>query len=482
MDKIKCPVAAQVDRDPSLPYVVTESSVETYGEFNTRVSSHRAQLSQQGVSENTRVAIMAETSIEYVACLFAIWRIRAVACPISPRLPATQVKEMIALAGCTHVWDPAGKLPSRTPKAVRRLIIEQSNKNETDDRAAEWQPDRPATIIFTSGSSGYPKAAVHSLGNHCFNALGSNENIPVVPGDRWLLSLPLYHVGGLAILFRTAIAGASIVMPDPEDNTADVIGNANVTHVSMVSTQLYRLLAQPDSLPKLDGMKAILMGGSAIPRHLTEHGWQAGLPLYLSYGLTEMCSQVTTSGGEHYYSSGRPLKYREVKIADDSEILVRGETLFLGYIDGGEITPAVDSDGWFHTGDMGEFDPDGNLHVVGRRDNMFISGGENIYPEEIEAALLEIDEVVEAIVVPVKNPEFGYRPVAFVRTEPIRNITADDLPGLSSFKIPIQFYDWPRKYETGGIKLRDVDRQRRRVIKLDRRHFHKLVKDMYEHF
>jgi O-succinylbenzoic acid--CoA ligase len=158
-----------------------------------------------------------------------------------------------------------------------------------------------------------------------------------------------------------------------------------------------------------------------------------------------------------------------MKIAADGEILVRGKTLFMGYLEDGQITSAIDSDGWFHSGDIGYFDDNGSLFVVGRKDNMFISGGENIHPEEIEAALMEIDEVTDAVVVPVKNPEFGYRPVAFVRTEPQREITADDLPGLPSFKIPIKFYDWPRKYETGGIKL-------------DRRHFHKLVKDMYEHF
>ncbi len=469
MDSMKCPIAARVESDPALLYAVTGDKVETYGEFNARISVYCKQLAQQGVIEGTRVAILADTSIEFIGLLFALWRIGAVACPISSKIPATQVREMFALAGCTHVWDPANKLSLPGPKTIQPLTLENLDKGETGHTAAEWQLPHPATIIFTSGSSGYPKAAVHSLANHYFNAVGSNENIPVAPGNRWLLSLPLYHVGGLAIMFRTAVAGASIVIPDPKDDMADMIANFDITHVSMVSTQLYRLLLQHDSVSRLANVKAILMGGSAIPRQLIANGWRIGLPLYLSYGLTEMCSQVTTTAAEHHYSSGKPLKYREVRIAEDGEILVRGETLFLGYVDGTGIPSAADSDGWFHTGDMGEFDADGKLHLIGRTDNMFVSGGENIHPEEIEAALLEIDEVVEAVVVPVKNPEFGYRPVAFVRTEPARQITSDDLPGLSSFKIPIKFYHWPRKYETGGIKL-------------DRRHFHKLVKDMYEHF
>ena len=471
MDNITCPIFARASRNGDDSYLILPARQLTFREFDSRISSLVKTLLEQGVTEGSGVAILAESDEQYVGLLFALWRIGAVACPLSPRLPATQLVEMIDLAQCAFVWTSSEKLPPRSLKHVRRLKLPQQSGESTANANADthWYLDRPSTIVFTSGSSGYPKAAVHSLANHYYSALGSNENITLARGDRWLLSLPLYHVGGLAILFRTAIAEAAVVIPPLEYELSDVVEQSQVTHVSMVSTQLYRLLSQPQSIGKLSSLSAVLLGGSAIPRQYAEDAWARGLPVYLSYGLTEMSSQVCTTGGEHEYSSGKTLQHRELEIADDGEILVRGKTLFLGYLEANEIRLAVDSEGWFHTGDIGSLAPNGNLSVVGRKDNMFVSGGENIHPEEIEAALMAIEEVIEAVVVPVKNPEFGFRPVAFVRTDPARKIVADDLKSLPSFKIPIQFYDWPTKYETGGIKL-------------DRRHFHKLVKDMYRHF
>ena len=297
-------------------------------------------------------------------------------------------------------------------------------------------------MLFTSGSTSEPKAVVHTYGNHYYNAKGSNENIPVRPGDRWLLSLPLYHVSGLGVLFRTMIGGGTVVVPDKKEVLISAIKNYRVTHISLVTTQLYRLLQNSQNIPTLRKLKAILLGGSAIPANLIALAKKYKLPVYISYGLTEMTSQVATSSKP--CSAAKILNYRQLKIAKDGEILVKGKTLFAGYWDGEKLIRPL-KNGWFTTGDLGRMKK-GHLVIFGRKDRMFISGGENIHPEEIERELLRLPQIDQAIVVPQPNVEFGQRPTAFIKgkiTSP--KITSELERTLPRFKIPQTFYAWPAK-------------------------------------
>jgi O-succinylbenzoic acid--CoA ligase len=167
-----------------------------------------------------------------------------------------------------------------------------------------------------------------------------------------------------------------------------------------------------------------------------------------------MASQVTTTSpgaaAEELRTAGRVLPYREVSVSGEGEILVRGETLFAGYVQGGKTGRPAHPGGWFSTGDLGRLDGAGRLRVLGRRDNLFVSGGENVRPEEIEEALLRIPGVEEAVVVPVPDPEFGARPVAFVRLSGGTGDLARALePVLPRFKIPKAFHEWEG---AGGMK------------------------------
>ncbi|MDX1531445.1 MAG: o-succinylbenzoate--CoA ligase, partial [Rhodothermales bacterium] len=327
---------------------------------------------------------------------------------------------------------------------------------------------QPATLVFTSGSTSAPKAALHTAGNHVFSARGSNANLPLGPGDRWLLSLPLYHVGGLAIGFRCFEAGAAVVLPLPGRSVGETITAYAVTHGSLVPTQLRRLLDEDRALPSLRGL---LLGGAAAPAGLVEAAHARGLPVHTTYGSTEMASQVTTTppGADlaALRTSGRLRPHRELRIAADGEILVRGATLFAGYVEGEGVRRPLDGAGWFHTGDLGRLDGEGFLHVLGRKDNLFVSGGENVQPEEVERALTGIDGVAQAVVVPVADAEWGARPVAFVRPakgaalEParLRAALAEHLP---RFKIPDAFYPWPE--DDGRMKPDRAALQRRAAL------------------
>jgi O-succinylbenzoic acid--CoA ligase len=235
----------------------------------------------------------------------------------------------------------------------------------------------------------------------------------------------------------------------------------------MVSTQLYRLLNEGSFL-KPENLQAILLGGSAMPHNILQKSLELGLPVYVSYGLTEMASQVATGRLESLEKGcAKVLPDRELKIDAKGEICVRGKTLFKGYWDGDAVRLPIDEAGWFHTGDLGRVDQEGCLEVLGRKDDMFISGGENIHPQEIESELLKIDSILSAVVVPKEDSEFGQRPVAFIRWEKDAAIHSDDAlreiltKHLPKFKIPVAFYPWPSSPDGEGLKA-----DRRYLMKL----------------
>jgi O-succinylbenzoic acid--CoA ligase len=301
---------------------------------------------------------------------------------------------------------------------------------------------------------------LHSLSNHYYSALGSNRNIPVGPGDRWLLSLPLYHVGGLGIVLRTILGGAAMVLPRSGRPLRDVLTVHGVTHLSLVATQLRRLLKDPPSEAARRRLSAVLVGGGPSEVALMTQACDAGFPVHTTYGLTEMASQVTTTrpgdGKSRLSTSGKVLDYRQVRI-DGGEILVKGETLFKGYVEGDGTNPSRDAEGWFRTGDLGSMDGNGYLTLSGRKDNMFISGGENIHCEEIEACLLSLPGVFQAVVVPVRDDEFGFRPAAFVRFHGKKGVAKDEMIAclekhLPRFKIPVAFFEWPEETGEAGFK------------------------------
>ena len=449
------------------PLIVTADCRLSYHQIQRYVSETIHRLKKQGIEEGERMAILAQNNMAYVILLLAFWRMGVVAVPMSTRWPRKQILQNLRAIEATGIITPKESAPFQTLPEMRHVFMEdliqfQYHPSYEWNREShkQWQ-DRDATIIFTSGSSGKPKAVLHTLGNHIFSALGSNRNIPVEQADRWILSLPLYHVGGLAIIFRVILGGGALVIPVPGSSLEENIRELQVTHVSMVSTQLYRLLRDFGNETNLSGLKVVLIGGGAIPDHLMREGIKRGLPVFKSYGSTEMASQVTTThpndAPEKLFTSGRVLDYRDMQIAEDGEILLKGETLFRGYVEEGAVVKAIDEMGWFHSGDIGCLDEYGHLHVTGRKDNMFISGGENIQPEEIEENLTRIEGVEEAIVVPVKDEEFGFRPAAFLKMahdyqlqhKRIKEFLEDKLP---RFKIPAHFFLWPKEWDQSPLK------------------------------
>ncbi|ASQ91202.1 o-succinylbenzoate--CoA ligase [Prosthecochloris sp. GSB1] len=412
------------------PALVAEDKTISFRELEKETSRIAGALDRQDIRNGKTAALCMPNSPELVLLLLALLRTGAVAAPLNHRFPAERLQTMLdslnpsVLVGTevlTEALDfPVRLTPGKILSEAERATIEPQFNSSTAQ-----QFNTPVTVIHTSSSSGVAKAALHSFGNHYHSALGSNENLPFCPGDCWLLSLPLFHIGGYALLFRSLLGGGALAAADPGTPTAEALQRFDITHLSLVPTQLYRLLRNDASRKRLRRAKAVLLGGSAVEPALLQDAAKAGIPVYLSYGSTEMSSQVATTGGAvpaDAVTAGRVLPYRELSIGAFDEILVKGPCLFRGYLSPDGPRLETGEAGWFHTGDTGALSPDGELRVTGRMDNMFISGGENIHPEEIERALCDIAGIRRALVIPAPDSEYGVRPKAFIEA-------SDDAPG-----------------------------------------------------
>jgi o-succinylbenzoate---CoA ligase len=259
-------------------------------------------------------------------------------------------------------------------------------------------PDGTLAVVYTSGTTGRARGAILSRAAFAAAAELSARNLGWRDDDRWLLALPFAHIGGLSILVRALLAGRTVVLGGPE-----VVARDRVTLMSLVPAQAARLLEAGWDPPA--HVRAILLGGAAASPALLARAADRGWPILTTYGLTEACSQVATqrpgSVNRGDLGCGPPLI--DARIID-GEIQVRGPTLLDGYLDG---PAARDGDGWLATGDRGRLDAAGNLHVDGRRDDLIVSGGENVDPLEVERALEEHQAVAAACVVGVPDPTWG---------------------------------------------------------------------------
>ncbi len=435
-----------------------------------------AQLDQLGLADHETVAVFAERTASCVIALLALWSRGLVAVLVNPGEPAAARGATCAQAGCRLMLGPRADLAPGIPTLPWNTLF--ARDADADAERPAPSPDAPvqlegaATVVCTSGSSGRPKLVVHGLRQHIASAENAIAVVGLERGHCWLLSLPLFHVGGLGILFRTILAGAELVIPAPSSRWEDAVVRSCPSHVSVVATQLLRLidlLETPRASAVLPGLRAVLAGGGPVPAELRRAALDAGLPLVVSYGSTETASLVTATADPDAAGAascaGRPLPGCEVRVSASGEVLVDGSTLLDGYLVDNAVALPRRQDGMFATGDLGRLDDSGLLFVDGRIDQMFISGGENVHPEEIEQAMLQIDGIAEVVVVPVPHETYGARPAAFVGTLPGAEVSSEAVrqrleQWLPKFKIPDHVWPMPAGAKP-GLK---PDRQRLREL------------------
>ena len=313
------------------------------------------------------------------------------------------------------------------------------------------------------------KIATFSLDNHLFSAEATIPAIEMDQNTRYLVSLPLNHVAGISIIYRTLMTGSTAVFTNLK-NPYELIIRKKITHVSFVSTQLIRFIKRYP-LPIETSLVSVLVGGSKIEKKLLREAMKLKLPIFITYGLTEMSSTVTISKPQDIDDlnhAGHPLKHQNVQVSKQGEILVDGPTLFQGYYD--PIKKEICSpDTPFATKDFGKYSTKEGLRLKRRSDHMFISGGENIFPEEIEQYLLNLDYVKQAVVVPVPSKQYGHVGVAYVNTRfriSPEKITAALRKVLPGFKIPKHYIDWKKDVRSMKVskKLRESLRNEAHVM------------------
>lgn len=424
-----------------------------YSEWDDLAAAVARRLIDCGVKRGDRIGVFMANDWRTLVLITGIIRAGAIACPVSTRLPRAGVIEQLKLIGAVRVvaFIDASKGGDLGGLEVLSPDVMLAQPESSSPRGFEIELDAPAVIVFTSGSSGAPRPAVLTYANLYYNARGANANLRLASNEKWLLNLPLYHVSGLGVWMRCLLAGACVVIPEAAEEPVASLLRYRPTHVSLVPSQLSDLLDDTADNP-FTSVKVFLVGGSACPPHLVTAARARKWPVYLTYGMTEAASQIATMPpdappAKQAVTAGKVLRHREIRMAEDAEILLRGPCLFAGYWRNDGIDPARDADGWFSTGDRGALDADGYLVVHGRKDALIISGGENIQPEEIEVHLKGIEGVIEAVVTSVPHVKYGERPVAFVKAWSMDPTGwSARLAGiLPKFKIPDAFLAWPEE-------------------------------------
>ncbi len=390
----------------------------TFGDLDRHAARAARQLAGLGVAAGARVALVLGGSVQFAVLTHALARLGAVMVPVNTRLAAAEVAWCLRDARATHaICEEANAALASSACAgggAQTLTVEElASLPEADaplrDRIALSDVQG---IIYTSATTGRPKGVMLTFGNHWWSAVGSALNLGLRADDCWLAPLPLYHVGGLAILWRSVIYGIPAIVHGIFDPGAvnREIDAGEVTIISVVSTMLQRMLDERGPRPFPASLRAVLLGGGPAPPGLIESCLERGVPVAPTYGLTEAASQVATLPPEEVSrrpgSAGRPLFPVEVRI-EIGEILVRGPTVMAGYAGRPEETACVLRDGWLRTGDMGYLDDDGYLFVSDRRDDLIVSGGENVYPAEVEGVLRDHPAVEDAGVFGLPDPEWG---------------------------------------------------------------------------
>ena len=409
----------------------------TWAELAEKINQVEAFLLQQGVTAQSAVAFCGKNSEQILFLYLAVIQLGAKILGINPAFPQEKREELCQVYGVDFCYQT---------EDIHYLATKALPEHNADFTKA-------ATMTLTSGSTGLPKAVVHNVSAHLSNAEGVCTLMNFGKDQLWLLSLPLYHVSGQGIVWRWLYAGATLVLPK-EDFYLSI---GEVSHVSLVPTQLQRWFDYLVEHPQPIQTQAVLLGGTQIPVKLTQALSELGIRSYSGYGMTEMASTAFAKQSDGKIGVGQPLLGREFKLVNE-EVWLKGAGLAMGYWRNGYVDPLTNAEGWFQTKDKGQW-LDNELVIQGRLDNMFISGGENIQPEEIEKVIAQSDLVKQVFVLPKYDEEFGHRPVAIIEFHTSFNESAVEslnvfLQGLlERFKQPVAYYELPQDLIQGAIKI-----------------------------
>ncbi len=457
----------------------------TFFELNRLTGQVAAKLRHHGISAGTRVGVCAAPQMRVVPLIHALSGIGAVTVPLNPRMLTHELNHLIGDAQLDFVIADFDWAAPVAPWLIEEIFTDIASwtaheAQDIDLRATQF-------MIYTSGTTGQPKAASISYGNIYFSAIYSALHAGTQPQDLWLHTMPLFHVGGLSILFRSVLTGSGIVLVnrfDP-DQIFEFFQRFPISLMSLVPTMLFRLLQHGGNFPP--SLRLVLLGGAPASSALLEEALKRGVPAVRTYGLTETSSQIATRlplDRAELFSSGHAIFPTQIAISTQGqwatkpqqpgEIFIQGPTVFQGYWNHPQLTAEAFCNGWLKTGDVGYLDQQGYLTVIDRQKDLLIRGGENISPTEIEQALTTLPGVVDAGIATVEDKEWGQLPIAVVVVDhPITHAQCEMGVGaqLSPIKRPIAYYVAPELPRTPSGKLLRKELQAR----FEAGHYHLLT-------
>ncbi len=462
----------------------------TYAQLESEVNLWVDHLQSLGIKSGNRVGVLLTNKPQYIMLVHALVKCEAIAVFLNIRLTADELRWQLEDSRTKYLIcdeftqliadDLGGEIEDLIVENCPHFLASHDGRVRTEEMPSEIIGGRDSLIsleniqgiFYTSGTTGKPKAVPLTYSNHFYSAIASTLNLGTYASDNWLLCMPLFHVGGLAIAWRSVINGTTITLLPKfdEQEVLEAITCEKVSIISLVPTMLTRLLKHP-YWQNLQNLRAILLGGAPASRELIEQCQQLNLPIMPTYGMTETASQVVTLLPHEVAlkqgSSGLPLfgnrlrivdlenPEQEVPIGEVGQILVQGASVMSGYLH--QLENYAVQDGWLYTGDLGYRDRDGYLYVVGRRSDLIISGGENIYPAEIESILLEHPAILEVCVVGISDREWGETVTAIIVTR--LELSLDDVRSfceqrsLARFKLPKSMHIWESLPKTASGKL-----------------------------
>lgn len=435
------PIAYQRHASPKKTALMDAQTGEewTYREFDREVEAVASRLRSLGVGSGDQLGTLLDTTPAFAYLVHATWRLGAILVPLNTRLAEVELRaqiDRVDLAALIYeeiYATKAARIGSELPsRSLPELHAEQRSAFSSENPSIESS----RTMVFTSGTTGEPKAVVLTGKNLVSSAFASAFRLGVLPEDRWYDPLPGYHMGGLSPIVRSALYGTTVVL-EPEFNATralDHLRTYDATGVSLVPTTLNRML-DAGNFP--DSLRFVLTGGAPTSTELIERCRSRDVPIYPTYGMTETASQISTATSEeafrHPERVGRPLAFTRVRAVEGDDVLpagkpgelvVSGPTVMDGYYGDEAATDDAFGPEGYHTGDLGIVEHDGSIRVLGRLDDVIITGGENVHPAEVSGVLTEHPAVEAAAVVSLPDVEWGEQIAALVVSE---NVCEHDL-------------------------------------------------------
>lgn len=462
--------------EPNHDGIVTEGRHISFKEMNERACRTANVLKSLNVKKGDRVAILAQNCVEYYDVFFGSAKIGAIINPLNWRLAAPELEYIINDAAAqTLVFGPeytglvesiSKNLPVKnylyvgdqnTPGFAKNLNILQSSASSGEP---EWMgdDDDPLVVMYTSGTTGKPKGAILTHGNFFWASTTFHSVVHFPPGDKVLVILPLFHIAGMFTMPTFVHWGIPAYLMkgfDPK-NILEIIEKEKINGFGAVPAMLQFMKFVPN-WDKYDfsSVKTILVFAAPVPVPLLQEYAAANIKVQQLYGLTECCGPATVIGPDHAIpkagSAGLPFFHTEVKVVDDAgnetppgaigEVIIKGKHVMKGYWNNPEATAAALKGGWLYTGDLAYKDAEGFIYIADRKKDMIISGGENIYPAEVESVIHGHPKVADVGVIGFPDEKWGEAVKAVVVVKPGETLTEQELiewlkGKIAKFKIP----------------------------------------------